>query len=465
MIRLLKKYPAAAWFALMCASLYFLPVPAFAAPDDEAIRAILKQRIDVDKRGVGIVVGIVNDKGMRIVSYGSAGNSRPLDGDTVFEIGSVTKTFTTLLLADMAVRGEVKLDDPVAKYLPAGVKMPAFGDKQVTLLDLATQRSGLPRMPDNFKPANPQNPFADYTVAQLYAFLSGHTLVRAPGEKYDYSNVGMGLLGHVLALRAGMDFEALVKTRILQPLGMDSTAATLTPAQKERFATGHNPALQPTSPWDIPALGGAGMLRSSAKDMLKYLAAQVGLTASPLSAAMQATQEKRFDAGSPAMDIGMGWHIQKNAGGQLTWHDGGTSGFRTYAGFNPATREGVIVLSNAGFDADDIGRHLLEPKYALAKFEPPREMKQIALAPEKFEPNVGEYQLTPTQKIVISREGEKFYGQAGTQPRFELKAESETHFFAGRGEVQIVFTKNEQGEVTRLVLKQAGREIPAARIK
>ena len=125
------------------------------------------------------------------MSYGQSGTGRPLDGNTVFEIGSISKVFTALVLADMVRKGELALEDPVAKYLPDTVKVPARNGRQITLLDLATQSSGLPRMPTNFTPKDPANPYADYTIRQLYDFLSGYQLPRDPGERYEYSNLGL----------------------------------------------------------------------------------------------------------------------------------------------------------------------------------------------------------------------------------------------------------------------------------
>ena len=215
-----------------------------AAAEDftDAIHAFLQQRVEAEKRDVGIVVGIVDEHGSRIVSCGKLdnGTDQEVNGDTLFEIGSVTKTFTALLLQDMIERGEMKLDDPVAKYLPESVKMPTRNGKEITLLHLATHTSGLPDIPDNLDPKRADNPFADYTVEKMYAFLSGYQLTRDPGAKFEYSNLGMGLLGHVIALKAGTNYESLVVDRICRPLKMDSTRITLTPELKARFATGHN---------------------------------------------------------------------------------------------------------------------------------------------------------------------------------------------------------------------------------
>ena len=223
-------------------------------PSDSEIRKILTERIDAQRRGVGIVVGVIEPAGRRVVSYGrfQAGDPRPLNGDTVFEIGSVTKVFTALLLADMVQRGEAAMDDPVSKYLPPEIKVPERDGRLITLQDLATHSSGLPRLPTNLTPKDPANPYADYSVEQLYEFLPTYELTRDIGSKYEYSNLGGGLLGHVLARGAGMDYEALVRSRICELLGMDSTRIRLSPEMKTRLASGHNAELAP-----VPQLGSA----------------------------------------------------------------------------------------------------------------------------------------------------------------------------------------------------------------
>lgn len=179
-------------------------------PSDSEIRNTLAEHLKVERQSVGIVVGIVSPQGRRIVAYGSLGKNdpRPLDGDTVFEIGSMTKVFTSLVLMDMVQHGEVAVEDPVSKYLPPSVHVPERAGRRITLKDLSTQTSGLPRMPGNFHPKNESNPYADYTAEQLYDFISGYTLTRDIGTTYEYSNLGVGLLGIALARRAGTDYEA-----------------------------------------------------------------------------------------------------------------------------------------------------------------------------------------------------------------------------------------------------------------
>ncbi len=334
-------------------------------PSDSAIRAILDDQV-TNKGTVGLVLGVMEaDGSTRIFSAGRSGSAAALDGNTVFEIGSITKVFTTGLLADMVSRGEVALDDPVQKYLPSGVTVPTRNGKQITLTNLAAVNSGLPRTPTNFRPADRSNPFADYTVAQLYEFLNGYTLPRDIGAEYEYSNVGMGLLGHALGLRLGKSYIEAVDERILTPLGMQSTVIELTPAIRERLAPGHNAEGAIVPNWDIPTLAGTGAIRSTVNDMFKYLAANLDPASRPLGASLATTHAARTRTSSPAMSVGLGWHIRNAPSGPIVWHNGGTGGYRAFMGFDPATKVGVVLLTNTAVSADNIGFHLIKPEVPL----------------------------------------------------------------------------------------------------
>ncbi|MDX1568611.1 MAG: serine hydrolase domain-containing protein, partial [Longimicrobiales bacterium] len=228
-------------------------------PTDDELTALLQERVE-QGRAVGIVLGVRGaDGSTRVVTAGKAGDSaRPLDEESVFEIGSVTKVFTGILLADMARRDEVSLSDPVARHLPDDVRVPSRNGREITLFDLATHHSALPRLPSNLDPRDPANPYADYTVEEMYDFLSGWELGREIGSEYEYSNLGVGLLGHALSRAAGASYEALVRERILEPLGMGNTAITLSEEMRARLARGHDLAGEPASLWDLPTLAGAG---------------------------------------------------------------------------------------------------------------------------------------------------------------------------------------------------------------
>jgi len=459
---------------LACACSLGRPAPVSAAdadpvsssatwfPPDSAVRSILAARIEAGQ-AVGLVVGLLEDGATRIVCVGTSGGpgGRPLDGATVFEIGSVTKVFTATLLADMARRGEVRLDQPLAELLPKSVKVPARGDTVITLLDLATQHSGLPRQPSNLDSADPANPYADYTVEKLYDFLSYHTLTRAPGATYEYSNLGMGLLGHALALRAGKPYETIMIERVLKPLGMNDTRITLTPGLKDRLAAGHDPAGAVVSNWDFPALAGAGALRSTAGDMLRFLAANLDSNATAISADLRETHRSRATAGSPNMSIGLAWHLLHAGGSEIVWHNGGTGGYRSFIGYDPARHAGVVVLSNASTDADDIALHLLNPKLPLKRMVKHTEVKVDAA---RLDALVGQYALAPTFVLTVTREGEGLFIQATGQPKLQVFAESDSTFFYKVVDAQVTFERDATGKVARIVLHQNGRDTPGQRL-
>ena len=347
---------------------------AGALPSDSAVLEIIRERVQ-DKRSAGIVVGLLEPDGRsRIMAFGDSGPGQPpLDGDSVFEIGSISKVFTSTVLAQMVLAKTVALDDPVQKFLPPSVRVPTHNGKQITLGNLSTQNSGLPRMPNNFHPADAANPYADYTVQQMYDFLSAYELTRDPGEQFEYSNLGVGLLGHVLSRSAGKSYEQLERERVWEPLGMAHTAIALTPWMKQHLALGHDARGTVVANWDIPTLAGAGAIRSTAADMLKFLDANLHPERGDIGKALAFAQQERAPAG-PNAGIGLNWIIRHTGGRTIVWHNGGTGGYRTFAGFEPSRKIGVVVLTNSGgAGADDIGFHLLDPELPLApRPAPPR---------------------------------------------------------------------------------------------
>jgi len=435
-------------------------------PSDAEIREILVDRIDVQHQSVGIVVGVIGPEGRRVIAYGhlERGDPRPLNGDTIFEIGSTTKVFTALLLADMVQRGEVALDDPAAKYLPPNVKMPERNGRSITLIDLATHTSSLPRLPGNMPRKDPANPYADYSVEQLYEFLSTYELTRDIGSQYEYSNLGGGLLGHVLAQRAGMDYETLVRSRICDPLGMSNTRTTLTPEMKARLAVGHNKSMEAVPSWTLSTLGAAGALRSTTNDMLTFLGANLGYTKSPLSSAMAAMLKVRRPTGNPALEIALGWHILTANGKERAGHDGGTGGYRSFMSIDPKAGLGIVALSNASTIAGvtDIGVHLLHPGTPL--MEPLKEHKEVTVDPKLFDGYLGRYQLRPNFLMTVTREGDRLFAQATAQPKFEIFPEGEGKYFLKVVEAQVTFVTDGDGRATEIIWHQGGRDHHANRL-
>ena len=343
----------------------------------------------------------------------------------------------------------------MAELLPAGTVVPGRGGRAITLLDLATQSSGLPRMPDNFAPKDPANPYADYDGTRMLAFLARYQLPRDIGAKYEYSNLGVGLLGYALAAKAGVTYERLVTDRVLRPLGLTETAITLTPGMAARLAPGHNASGGEVKNWDLDAFAGAGALRSTVHDMLRYVGANIDPSASPLGPALAATHEKRFQTDQPNLSLGLAWHrLVSRTGDTVVFHNGGTGGYRTFIGFDPGRRVGVVVLSNTSTSVDDIGFHLLDERAPLDK--PPAPHKEIALPAGTLQRFVGVYPLSPTFAITITRDGGKLFARATDQPPFELFPEAETKFFLKAVDAQIEFETDSAGNVTALVLVQNG---------
>jgi CubicO group peptidase (beta-lactamase class C family) len=442
------------------------PAAVPAAPSPAEIEGLLKARLG-DHPGVGIVVGLLDAQGRRtIVVAGAAseGATRPLDGRTVFEIGSITKVFTSTLLAEMVGRGEVALDQAVGTLLPGTVQVPSRNGRQITLVTLATHRSGLPRMPDNLAPKDPDNPYAGYGVDQLYAFLSRCQLTRDVGEAYEYSNLGAGLLGHALALRLGRSYEDTLVDRVLTPLGMYDTRVTLSADQRVRLASGHTESGYPTANWDIPTLAGAGALRSTANDLLAFLAANLGGAPPSLRCALDLTHVPRADTGKLPGKIGLGWHIRTTPAGDLTWHNGGTGGYHSFAGFDARRHVAVVVLHNSAASIDDLGFHLLDPTVPLAAPRPlSKPRAEVALGAEALDELVGQYVLTPAFVLTITREGTQLFLQATGQAKLPLFAESDTRFFLKAVDAQVTFVKGAGGRAEALVLHQDGKDQRATR--
>jgi CubicO group peptidase (beta-lactamase class C family) len=305
--------------------------------------------------GGGVSVGIYQHGARRIFAYGAAAP------DSIFQIGSITKPFTGLLLAKMVQQGIVEFDQPVRQLVPA-VGLHRRAENEITLLDLATHHSGLPAMPVNFHPADPANPYADYDAMKLYAYLANRGFGKVADLGFRYSNLGFGLLGHALGNRAGVDYATLVRQSITGPLGMNDTVVALSPEQRPRFLQGYNDERQQVPPWDLDVLAGAGGLRSTAPDMLTWLEANLHperLGAGPLSAALVASHQVRARLGSN-LGIALAWMFHADTGNFE--HGGATVSFTADAFFNPKDDLAVIVLSNVGpgtaVSADVLGEHL-----------------------------------------------------------------------------------------------------------
>jgi serine-type D-Ala-D-Ala carboxypeptidase/endopeptidase len=292
-----------------------------------------------------LVIGLTRAGKSEIHGFGRTDSGNRPDGHTVFEIGSITKVFTGIVLQRIVDDGLLKLEDRADRFLPNGLKLPERDGRAITLVDLATHSSGLRRLPDNFRIQD--NPYARYSSEDLYKCLKHTALRRKPGEDYEYSNLGFGVLGHILVLRTGKPYGALVREKLLGPLGMTNTVIALSAEQRARLAHGHDSKGQPTADWDFDVLAPAGAFRSTASDLLKFLVANLYPDRTPFPAALRAAQTTHF-RGKTAR-VGLGWHkLDTKEGLKVIWHNGGTGGYVSFAGLAPKEEIGVIVLSNYG---------------------------------------------------------------------------------------------------------------------
>ena len=374
------------------------------------------------RRSVGLSAGAVEGKTEYLAFGGSVSMDCPAspEENTLFEIGSITKVFTAILLAEMHLAGEASLNDRVNRRLPPHGRLRCGGGDEVTLLHLATHTSGLPRLPVNLTWAKllSANPYADYTVDDLYAGLARCRLRSRPGARTSYSNLGSGLLGHILSLITGVDYERLLMERVLQPLSMRDTAIRLSEEQHRRMAPGHS-AGKAVPNWDFQALAGAGAIRSSISDMMRFLHANLDPPSTPLGKAIEFAQQMqtRFEwkwhrdlgclgplilggvggllawrsfglplwsrflipLAAPAAiyplwhfggigsldDMALGWHFDRlgqdsaDLSRCALWHNGGTGGYASYMAFSRSERVGVVLLANSDLQPDRTGRRLL----------------------------------------------------------------------------------------------------------
>jgi D-alanyl-D-alanine-carboxypeptidase/D-alanyl-D-alanine-endopeptidase len=398
-----------------------------------------------------MALALIDSSGTHYFNFGKTENGgKEVDENTIYEIGSISKVFTGILLAQQILDDDLKMDDKVNDLLPDSIRVPVMGEKEITLGNLTDHTSGLPRDPGNLASANPNNPYADYTVEQMYEFISNYQPIRAVGSKFEYSNIAQGLLGHLLAMNKNTSYEHLMVKTIANPLKMNDTRIEFTKRMKENLALGHSDG-KVVDNWDIPTLAGAGAIRSSTTDMAKFISANLAYGNTPLLEAMELSHKLRH---KKAGGIAMAWHIKKGENGDVIWHNGGTGGYRSFAGFVKETGKGVILLTNSSAAADDIGFYLLDPGSELDKRKFASDA--IELPESTLEQYVGLYEMKPESIFTITKEGTRLFGHVTGQERFEIYPENDTLFFLTVVEADITFQLKE-GNVESLMVYQGGK--------
>lgn len=436
---------------------------AMAAP---ALDAAIRERAETlvrDGKHVSLVIAVIEGKDSAVYGFGRArpGDKGVPDADTVYEIGSVTKTMTGLLLADAVVAGKARLEQPVAELLPA-YAIPSFGGQNITLSQLATHFSGLPRLPANLAPAQPNNPYADYSTALLRAFLAGHALARAPGESYEYSNLGYGLLGTSLAEQSQLSYEELLQARIFRPLGMASSSALTTLALRARLAPGHLADGKPASNWDFQAIAGAGAVRSSARDMVAYMQSYMRGTGQAQQLAVQPRQALAGD-GDGVRKAGLAWILDQVKGQPFAWHNGQTGGYASFAGYTLDGKRGVVILSSTAREVDGLGVGVLVPGSLPPLAKAGAAPKEIAIAPSELAQYAGQYALAPTFILSVRQGPEGLLVGATGQGEAPVYASAKDTFFYKVVEARLVFQRDAEGAISGVVLHQNGQAVPGKR--
>ncbi|GGG60368.1 serine hydrolase [Epilithonimonas arachidiradicis] len=345
----------------------------FAQLSADSIKAIIKQEV-ANKRSKSIVVGVIDKSGRQIYSEGVLSDENPVlpDGNTLYEIGSITKVFTSLLLADMNLRNEVNLNDPISQYLPKNVKSPTKNGKEITLSNLSTHRSTFPRFPYNVDPKNLDQPYKDYSVKRLYEYVSDFKPSFDIDARWQYSNVGYGILGEILtSVARKKNFDSFVEDVICQPLGMKSTVITFTPEIRKRAAIGHSEYGKPVDFIELGAIEAGGGFRSTANDMLTFAAANLGFIKSDIYPAMQLTHLQQAKKDGNRGYVTLGWTLHNDDGRYIIFKDGGTPGFRTFLGIDKKNGFAVVVLSNSNNSVTDIGNHIIDPTSKITPYKYP----------------------------------------------------------------------------------------------
>lgn len=433
---------------------------AQAAPvDDAALAATVAQRIHGDRSGACVAVAVIDKAVSRAVVCADPKAPRAIDADSAFEIGSVSKTFTGVLLAELVAAGTLGLDDPLQRFLPEGVRAPAFEGQAVSLRHLLTHTSGLPSFPPGWPVPDPRNPYRAIDEAALFAALGKATLTRAPGSRFEYANFGAMLLSWVVSQAADKPFDALVAERVFRPLGMRHSFVGDAPTGVA-LAPGHLPNGSETPGWEFDArVAGVGGIRASLNDMVRYVEGQLGRGPDDVVARLRAGQQAVDGVGGRPM--AWGWMLAPLNGHQIHVHEGGTGGYSSFVGFDSARERGVVVLSDTALTSlgglGSLALHLLDAKVPLGA---PR---TVAAPPvELLDQLAGEWVLEGGLRMSLRRKGEALEIQAAGQPAFAMGYDSAGDFYPLAFDA--LLRPQGDGERLAFVWMQGGGAMPARRV-
>ncbi len=452
------------WFIFVLSTLLLLTSMQTTAQTLSQDKIFIQQAVDKmveDKILVGVAIGLY-DKGetTHIYSgYRTAHQAYPINDSTRFEIGSVTKTFVGILLADAHLNKSLDMKTPISKLLPQLSNQDKLSD--INLRQLSTHSSGLPRLPSNIRPASVNDPYLDYTSDDLYQFLSEYDDYQKTDNEVVYSNLAVGLLGHLLALNAGTNFETLLEQTILSPLDMKHTYVATPSAELLELALPHSNDMKAVKPWRFDVLAPAGAISSTLPDMMKYLVANIKaeqMDEIELKKSIELAQQANFPFSNDDVSMGLGWLESDRSAGKVIWHNGGTAGSASFLGFNPSSQKGVVVLMNVSAQATEAGFAYLDGKIKshLSRYTAP--VKQIVTA-DDLSNLVGNYELTPNFVLSVTQREDRLFVQATGQANIEVFPKTKTRFYYKVVDAEIEFALNSDGSAKSLTLFQNGQEL------
>lgn len=410
------------------------------------ISAELKLAIEQgDARAIS--VGLYENGGLLFTGFGrlSRDDDTQPDADTVYEIGSIGKVFTALLAQTQVDASRLAWDDAIAKHLP-DVEFSNRDVGAITLRELASHTSGLPRVPDNMPMSDPMDPYADYGLVDLLSFLAGYKPVML-NKEYNYSNLGAGLLGVIAADVAGLPYGEAMKSQVLRPLGMTSTGVEVRDDQADRFAHGFSGGADMPAWSGFDAMAGAGALRSTARDMLKFV--QQNIDPQALAESLTAIREPQGKG-----ETAFGWHIETiEDGGPIFWHNGGTGGYASFLAIRPDTRAGVVLLSTST-------EYNAITALGLAQISGRVSSSNAG----DLAPYPGAYKIADAFILTISIDAGQLVAQATGQAPFPLTKSAENEFVFLAADVRIGFDVTDAGRADGLTLYQGGQALPAPRV-
>ncbi len=406
----------------------------------------------------GASVALLDARHTETCGFGAAREAPTApDADTLYEVGSITKVFTGVLLAQAALRGEVTLEQPLSALLEPELRLAENG-RPITLLDLATHRSGLPRVPDDMPAQDPENPYANYDLTHLFASLSRVKPERA-GERSLYSNFGAGVLGQALAKSAHTPYPELLRARILEPLGMADSFLTVPSARDARRAQGHDGDDTPKAAWDLNAMAPAGGLHTSARDLARFARAALFTNTTSLGPAFQLAEQARAESNEGGR-IGLFFQIQPDG---IIWHNGETGGFSSYFALDPRRQVAVVVLLSTAFARqEELGARVLA--YAQGQPVLPLDVPGLYTPPVgTLGEYAGDYALDKDFVIHVWLNENRLYARAPGQSPLVLWPSAADRFYLRVVDARIEFERDATHTVSALILDQDGKRRRAPR--